>query len=471
MKKSGITSRVISFILVLLLIAVPVSANNTEEVDMSVVSGCHSLDAQVPMLSYSEEEITNVYSAFLYDYTNNTLIYAQDPDVQYPPASLVKIMTALIIAERCNLFDTVTVRQDVLDTLPQNTSGIGLQAGEIMIMKDLLYAIMVDSANDAAAVAADYISGSQENFVQEMNDYAKELGCNNTTFTNVHGLHEESQVSTARDLAKILTKATENELFMEVFAAVNYTIPATNMSEPRPLSSGNYLMNDDMMTVYLDSRVTGGRTGSMDTGERNLAVTAERKGVKLVSIVIGSLSELSASGKSVVTFGSFNETSKLLDIGFRGHSSVQLFYENQALKQFPVIDGDSYVSSGTLESILTLLPSGVSFDDLIYLYNEDSSFIKAPIKKGDKVSTVQVWHENVCLAQIDLFALHDVNVKQVVETQEIQEDQNSGIPSILIVVVVIIGLLIVLLFGRRILFRIIRANRIRRRRKNRRRSR
>ena len=117
------------------------------------------------------------------------------------------------------------------------------------------------------------------------------------------------------------------------------------------------------------------------------------------------------------------------------------------------------------------MPSGVSFDDLIYLYNEDSSFIKAPIKKGDKVSTVQVWHENVCLAQIDLFALHDVNVKQVVETQEIQEDQNSGIPSILIVVVVIIGLLIVLLFGRRILFRIIRANRIRRRRKNRRRSR
>ena len=471
MKKSGITCRVISFLLVLLFMVIPVSANNMEEVDMSVINGCRSLEAQIPMLSNSGEEVTNVYSAFLYDYTNETLIYADNPDVQYPPASLVKIMTALIIAESANLSDTVTVRQDVLDTLPQNSSGLGLQAGENILLADLLYAILVDSSNDAAAVAADHLCGSQEQFVQEMNAYAQKLGCNNTNFTNVHGWHDESQVSTARDLAKILVKATENEIFMEVFGTVNYTIPATNMSEARPLSSGNYLMNDDMMTVYLDSRVTGGRTGAMDTGERNLAVTAERNDVKLVSIVIGSVSELSASGKSVVTFGSFEETSQLLDMGFRGHRSVQLFYENQALKQFPVANGDSYVSSGTLESILALLPSGVSFNDLIYLYNEDSTAIQAPIEKGDKVSAVQVWHENVCLAQIDLYALHDVAVKQVVDTQEELDDQNSGIPSVLIVVVVIIGLLIVLVFGRRIVFNIVRANRIRRRRKNRRRSR
>ena len=471
MKKSGITCRVISFILVLMLMVFPVSANSITEEDMSVVNGCHSLDAQVPMLSNSDEEITNVYSAFLYDYSNDTLIYALNPDVQYPPASLVKIMTGLIVAEKANMADQVTVRQEVLDTLPQNSMGLNLQAEEVIPMEDLLYAILVDSANDAAAVAADHISGSQKNFVQEMNDYAQKLGCSNTTFTNVHGLHDEFQVSTARDLAKILATAAKNELFMTAFGTVNYTIAATNMSEPRPLSSGNFLMNDDMMTVYLDSRVTGGRPGTMDTGERNLAVTAERKGVKLVSIVIGSLSELSANGKSVVTFGSFQETSKLLDMGFRGHQPVQLFYPNQALKQYRVLNGDSYISTGVKDSTLVLLPSGVSHSDLTYLYNEDSTVIQAPVQKGEKISTVQVWHENVCLAQVDLFAMHDVDVQQVVETQEIHEKQNTGTPSVLVVVFVIIGLLLVLLLGRRIIFRIVRINRIRRRRKNRRRSR
>ena len=471
MKNSGIISRIISFLLIMLLMAFPVSASSIAEEDMSVVNGCHSLDAQVPMLINSSEEVTNVYSAFLYDYTNDTLIYALDPDVQYPPASLVKIMTGLIVAEKGNLSDQVTVSQDVLNTLPTNSMGINLQAGEIITMEDLLYSILVESANDAAVVAAYHISGSQENFIQEMNDYAQKLGCTNTTFTNVHGLHDEFQVSTARDLAKILVAAAKNELFMQVFGTVNYTIPATNMSEPRPLSSSNYLMNDDIMTVYLDSRVTGGRSGTMDTGERNLAATAERNGVKLVSIVIGSLSELSPNGKQVVTFGSFQETSKLLDMGFRGHHSVQLFYENQALKQYRVVNGDSYVSTGVKDSTLVLLPSGVSYNDLTYLYNEDSTVIQAPVKKDEKISSVQVWHENICLAQVDLYAMHDVNVQQITESQDLPQESSSGIPSVLIIVAVIMGLLFLLLFGRRIIFNIVRANRIRRHRKNRRRSR
>lgn len=470
MKNSGVACRIISYILIVLMMVFPVSANSITE-DMSVISGCHSLDAQVPMLINSEEQITNVYSAFLYDYTNDTLIYAEDPDVKYPPASLVKIMTGLIVAEKGNMSDEVTVRQDVLDTLPENSIGINLQAGEVIVMEDLLYCILVESANDAAAVAADHISGSQEKFIQEMNDYAQKLGCINTNFTNVHGLHTESQYSTARDLGKILVAATDNELFMQVFGTVNYTVPATNMSEPRPLSSSNYLMNDDMMTIYLDSRVTGGRSGTMDTGERNLAVTAERNDVKLVSIVIGSLSELASNGTSVITFGSFQETSQLLDMGYRGHQPVQLFYADQAVKQFPVSNGDSYVSTGILESMPVLLPSGVSYNDLSYLYIENNNAIQAPIKKGDQIASVQIWHENVCLAQGDLYAMHDVNIKQVVEPQEIQEESRSGVPSILIIVVVIIGLLFVLLFGRRMFFKMIRIMRIRRHRKNRRRSR
>ena len=470
MKKTGLICRILCFICAVLLLAVPVAANSSTGMDMSVIQGCHSLDAQMPMLG-NTEEITNVYSAFLYDYTNDTLIYSLNPDQQYDPASLVKIMTGLIIAERGNMEDQITVDGNLLETLPSNSLGINLQAGEIISLRDLLYCVMVESANDAAVVAANHIAGSLDAFIDEMNRYASELGCKDTIFTNVHGLYDEFQVSTARDLARILTKAAKNETFMKAFSTVNYTVPATNMSEPRELSSGNFLMNDDLMTVYLDSRVTGGRSGVMDTGERNLAVTAERNDVKLVSIVLGSLSEIAENGYSVITFGSFNETIALLNMGFKGHHSVELFYDNQALKQYEVKNGDSYVSTGVQNGVKALLPYGVTYDDLSYRYNEDSTNIQAPVKAGDLISTVQVWYNELCLAQADLYALHDVKVKELVVTEEIMEESETSASTILIIVAVIVGLLIILLFGRRFIFRIIRSHQIRRPRKNRRRSR
>ena len=469
MKKNIIIGRIICLILSVVLACIPVCASATQ-IDMSVTQGCHSIDAQIPMLEPSAE-ISNLYAAFLYDYTNDTLIYSVNPDQKYDPASLVKIMTALIICENGNLDDQITVDGALLETLPENSFGVDLQAGEIVTLRDLLYCIIVESANDASVVAASHVCGSLDAFITEMNDYAKKLGCKDTVFTNVHGIYDEFQLSTARDIARILTQAAKNETFMEVFGTVNYTVPATNLSEPRELSSNNYLMNDDMMTVYLDSRVTGGRAGTMDTGERNIAVTAERNGVKLVSVVLGSLSAIAENGYEVITFGSFNETSALLDLGFQGHHSVQLFYANQALKQFEVQNGDSYVSTGVKDAVQALLPYGVTYNNVSYRYHENSTLIQAPVKEGDLITTVQVWHNDLCLAQANLYALHDVKVRDVIATEEIVEEESSAPSTILIVVGIIVGLFVILLFGRRLIFRVIRSHRIRRHRKNRRRSR
>ena len=470
MKKSGFLCRILCLLFTLVFLLLPTCVYANTGLDMSVTRGCHSIDAQMPMLG-SSDKIENVYSAFLYDYTNDTLIYAQNPDQQYDPASLVKIMTGLIIAEQGNLDDQVTVSVMALDELPTNSLGVDLKDGEVISLRDLLYCILVDSANDASVIAAQHVCGSVEGFVQEMNRYAIELGCKDTTFTNVHGLFDEFQVSTARDIARILTKAAKNETFMQAFSTVNYTVPATNLSEARELSSSNYLMNDDMMTIYLDSRVTGGRAGVMDTGERSLAVTAERNDVKLVSVVIGSLSEIKDDGYTVITFGSFNETSELLNLGFQGHHSVQLFYKDQALKQYEVKDGDSYIATGVFEDVKALLPYGVTYNDLSYRYNEDTTNIQAPVKKGDLISTVQVWHKELCLAQANLYALHDVEIRQITATETIIEEERVDASSLLIIVGIIVGLLVLLLFGRRFIFRLVRKHQMRRYRKNRRRSR
>lgn len=443
---------------------------NIEDADMSVTNGCRGIDGQIPMLA-AAEPITNVVSAFLYDYTNDTLIYSQNADEQYFPASLVKIMSGLILAERADLTEMITVRQDVLDTIPANSLGVGLQDGELISMEDLMYCILVKSANDATAVAADHVLGSQEAFVEEMNRYAKSLGCKDTNFTNVHGLHDINQYSTARDLGRILAAAATNEVFMTFFSTVNYTVPATNLSDPRELSSNNHLMNDDMMTIYLDSRVTGGRAGVVETGEYNLAATAEKNDIKLVSIVLGSASVIAENGYSTIEYGSFRETKQMLDYGFKGHHSVQLFYKDQALKQYEVVNGESDVSTGVFDAVQILLPSGVTYDDLLYLYNEESTVINAPVSKGDPISTIQVWYGEVCLAEADLYALHNVNVAQVSDEPVEEEETESNSRTVLILVIAIVAMLLILLFGRPIIFRLIHRRHIKKHRKNRRRSR
>lgn len=466
MKKTSGFCRIICFILAVIFIAVPAYAAD-EEVDMSIVQGCRTIDAAMPMHE-PIEDLSNLSAAFLFDVTNDTLVYAVNPDQQYYPASLVKIMTGLIIAQKGNLNDQVTVRQDVLDTLSYDSLSIDLKAGEIMSLQDLLYCLLVSSANEAAAVAADYIGGSQEAFVKQMNEYADELGCTSTNFTNVHGLHNEEQLTTARDIAKILAVAAENEIFMQAFTTVSYTVPATNLSKQRELSSSNYLMNT---YDYMDSRVTGGRTGIIQSGERNLAVTAEKNDVTLISVVLGSASELSESGYSVKRHGAFKETTALLDIGFAEQQTVQVFYENQVLKQYEVKNGENNVTAYVKDAVQTSLPQNVTLDDLNYLYAEESTGISAPVTAGDRLSSVQIWYKNICLAEADLYALHDVDVKEVVETEEIAEEKGAGTFTVLIATAVIVGLLIVLLFGRRVIFRIIRRHQIRRSRSNRRRSR
>ena len=470
MKKTGAGCRILCFTLMILLFAVPVCAAAVDNLDLSVTQGYNSIDAQMPMLSKSDE-ISNLYAAFLYDYTNDALIYAENPDQKYDPASLVKIMTALIIAEKGNMEDQITVDGDLLAALPENSLGIGLSDGEVISMQDLLYCILVKSANDAAVVAANHISGSPEAFVREMNVYAKEFGCRNTNFTNVHGLYDDQQVSTARDIARILIEATKNEIFMQAFSAIEYTVPATNLSDSRELSTTNYMMSGESALVSRDRRVTGGRTGIMDTGERNLAITAEKNDLKLVCVVLGSLSTLSDDGYSTETYGSFSEASALLDLGYNGHQTVQIFHKNQTITQFPVANGESYVAAGLKDSVQILLPAGATCDDITYRYDDDATKLHAPVQTGDKVTTVQAWYNNICLAQADLYALHDVSVKEVVHSEQIQDETPTSAKTVLAVVAVVIVIFIVLLFGRRFIFRIIRNRQIRRHRKNRRRSR
>ena len=408
MNLNRISRFILCFFVIIGMLALPTYANDEIAMDASVVSGCHSADAQVALLG-ADQIVTNAESVFLYELNSETLLHVWNADASVEPSSLAKMMTAWIAIENAELTDAVTVKQSVLDSVPSGAASSDLVEDEVITLNDLLYCMMIDSGNDAAAVIADHVGGSQEAFVTMMNEKAKELNCFGTNFVNAHGLYHEKQITTARDMGKILAAAMKNETFAEIFAAVYYTVPATNKSEERKLVSGNYLMCTDDQQIYFDERATGGRTGVQKNGTRSLATVAEQSNMKLMCIVIGSASTYVGGGR-ISVFGGYKETTALLDTGFTGYYATQILYEGQVLTQRPVVNGSGKVSLGCAKAVATVLPEGVSINQLSFRYVDVKGDLEAPVNKNDVLGGVEVWYGGLCIAYTELYALNSVGV-------------------------------------------------------------
>lgn len=409
MKFKSVISIVLSFVL-LMGAVIPVCA--TVETQDSVIlpssSSSYSTDAQIGILG-SEKLIDNADAVFLYETNSDTLMYAWNADSEMIPSSLVKIMTALLAIESGKLSDAVTVKQSVLDTIPKDAVKANLVADEVITLEDLVYCMMVGSANDAAAMIAEHLGGNQQSFVQMMNNRAQEIGCTGTVFTNPHGIQDNIQHTTARDMAKIVDVAVENETFAKIFGTVYHIIDATNKSEERNYLTGNYLISQDDVRIYYDPRVTGGRTGVNNDGKRCLASVSESNGMKLICIVLGSQSTYHEESMAIKAFGGYNETRELLDIGYGGYKTAQVLYEGQVLLQREVLNGSGMVSLGSDVSVSAVLPENVTKELLTYRYTGLDKDLVAPIQKGDQISDVEVWYGGLCVAKADVYAMNTVS--------------------------------------------------------------
>lgn len=469
MKKTAILSFILALCLAISACLIPAYAEPVAS-DTSVEYGCNTADAKVPFLG-TTEKMETAASAILYEANSGTLMYAWNPDTPMYPASLVKIMTAMIVLKEGDPSDLATVTKEVLDTVPENAVSAKLYTDEVITVKDLLHCMMVASANDAAAVLADHVAGSQAAFVSKMNQYAKDIGCTATEFTDVHGL-DGKQMTTARDMARILSEALKDPQFQELFGTVYYKTAPTNKAPERSLASGNYLLNDDEVQIYLDKRVTGSRTGVQNNGDRCIASTAAGSGMQMVCVVLGGKNEYAPNG-STKKFGGYKETSHLLDIGFDGFQAVQVLYENQALLQTQVENGDAHLVLGPKSNASCVLPQGITPDKLTYKYGTTDP--KLPVKQGDRITDVQIWYGNICMAQADLFALNKVEnslyVNQNVDNQGSNESWFlTTCKVIAIIVLIAVAILLILRVCNKIRYNAAQS-RSRRRRRNRRRSR
>lgn len=449
--------------------------------DPSIAGGSHSLNAQVPLASQADFT-PECQAVILYEVNTDTLVYAYNADERRYPASMTKVMTCLVALELCeDLDEVVTVSEEIAANIDPNGSGINLVAGEEMKMIDLFYALMVESANDAASVIADHVAGSESAFVEKMNQKAAELGCDGTHFSNVHGLHDENHYTTARDMAKILLAATENETFSELYSTVHYEIPATNKSEERDLRTTNYMIDTNHSYDCYDSRVIGGKTGFTTPAGRCLASMSEEGNMKLLCVVMGGELKYTEDNWAVQTYGNFDDTHNLLNLGFDHYKPAQVLSPHQILGQFNVENGSSSVQGVVQATTDILVPKDSDLSAVRYEYVLDHEPIQAPVQQGDAIGVVRVWVQAKCFAQEELYAASSV---ERVQTQSQTQTNggtagNPGAPVeqgstiwhiVLVVILVLLALILLMLLVSTIRRSIHRAKRAKRR-KSRRRSR
>ena len=352
-------------------------------------------------------------AAVVADANTGRVLYAYNADEQRYPASLTKVMTVLLAVEaiergEVTTEDAVTAGQEALEGMIADGSTAGIQPGETMTLGDLMYCAMLGSANEACNIIAVHISGSLAAFVEDMNERAAELGCTGTHFTNTHGLPDANHHTTARDFTLITLEAMSHDLFFEISGTVNYTVPATNMSEERQLSNSNGLINPECQiypgNYYEYARA--GKTGHTNDAGYCLASLAEREEVRLVAVVLGGSAVQNDSGW---TYTNFSDSRTLYNWVFNNFSMTEVLSTTELVTSVKVnlAENDGMAVLRPAEAVRALVPDK-GFDpaglerDIVIFSERDGSELTAPIAAGTVLGELTLKLDGVELGSCSL---------------------------------------------------------------------
>lgn len=263
-------------------------------------------------------------SAILMDAASRAVLYGKEEDTKQYPASITKIMTALLAIENCSMDDIVTFSSEAVNGIEAGSSSAGINVGAELTVEDTLYALMLVSANEAGAALAEHISGSDEEFAKLMTRRAKELGCTNTNFKNPHGLPDEEHYTTAHDMALILQEAMKHEEFRTIAEADTYTLQESDtLTATLELWNHSKIIRDN--SEYYYEYAEGSKPGYTMAAKNTLATYAKKDNVELICVVL----------KDDGADNSYYDTKNLFEWGFDNVKAVEplsSFNLNSALK-------------------------------------------------------------------------------------------------------------------------------------------
>ena len=241
-------------------------------------------------IELTDVDMSLAESALIFDITNRETIYAKNVHTQLYPASTTKILTAYLALKYGNLDDIVTISSENVK-LEKDSSNCGLKAGDHISVKDLLYGLMLKSANEAANALADYISGSTVSFAILMNEEAEALGATNSHFVNAHGLHDDDHYTTAYDLYLIFQNALKNETFREICGSTSYNVSYKNAKGETVSDKWENTMQYFTRNKIAPEGVTvmAGKTGTTSKAQSCLVLLSENEmGEEFISIILKS---------------------------------------------------------------------------------------------------------------------------------------------------------------------------------------
>ncbi|MBQ4091313.1 MAG: D-alanyl-D-alanine carboxypeptidase [Clostridia bacterium] len=340
--------------------------------------------AEAPTPSFE----TDGKAACVFDVTHSRFIYKKNADEVLNTSTSAKIMMGLIACEQ--LKDRLSERVTITESMIAGVSGYSmkLKAGETVTVKDLLYGAICASYNDAAYVLAHVISGSTEDFVALMNSRARELGANQTSYTNPLGYPDNSaMVTTLNDTLKIATAAYYNALYMQICSAVSYGVPDTNMSDERFFYNRNYLLSVDYQYNYYNKKCSGMNAGiSGEAGGWSIVTVAHDDGADLICIVLGGTEDENG-------INAYETVNKLVLWACYEYDTHTIF---EAGSDIGTVDvgltafGSEKAVYVAAEKISVYIPKH-SHPNLTYHLELTEEELNAPLTAGDPIGTVSIY--------------------------------------------------------------------------------
>ena len=289
---------------------------------LSVIALCMTAGVCNGMGRYGAEAKSAVNvsaeSAVVMDVQSGTILYEKNMDKKEYPASITKIMTALVALENSSLSETVTYSKEAVTNLEYKASNIEIQPGEKLSMENSLYGILMMSANEACNGVAEHIAGSIDKFVDMMNAKAKELGCTGTHFANANGLWMKNHYTTAHDMAIISRAAYRNPTFAKITGTKTYVIPKTNKYRKRPIYNHHGMLYALRFPQYLYEYCVGGKTGYTEKCRYTLVTYAKKGNMTLLSVV------MRVPKSPYEEPNEYTDSAKLLNYGFNKFHRVSI---------------------------------------------------------------------------------------------------------------------------------------------------
>ncbi len=240
-------------------------------------------------------------AAILFDATHDTVLFEKNADEKLYPASITKLMTALLVLEKADLNDTVVFSKTAVTGLESGAVTLGLQEGDRVSVRDCLYGLLLKSANEVANGLAEHVGGSIQGFADMMNQKAAELGCTGTHFTNPSGLNDPDHYTTARDMAKIAGAAFGNETLRKISSSLSYEFPATKAAAARTITPGHKMLYPSDSRYY--EGIVGGKTGYTSLAGNTLVTCTEKDGVRMIAVVLKARSTHYGDTKAMLDYG------------------------------------------------------------------------------------------------------------------------------------------------------------------------